>query len=96
MSDDSRGSYDISTMPVGVDRELERLRSQALITWPKEARNLAWMGLKPAIALPGENGKRSRNARGGWTSNLPKSQSGRAQAASGTTPEKGTRTSAPW
>jgi len=47
----TESAYDISTMPAGVDRELERLRDQALLTWPKEARNLKWWGLQDGMSV---------------------------------------------
>src|SRR3954453_14491339 len=51
MSNTSQSSYDASSMPLGLDKELERLRAQALITWPTEARNLRWMGLAPHMTV---------------------------------------------
>jgi ubiquinone/menaquinone biosynthesis C-methylase UbiE len=42
------GSYDLYTLDL--DRESERLRTQALLTWPKEARNLGWYGLRDGMA----------------------------------------------
>ena len=38
--------YRIEEMPGGVDLEIERLREQALLTWPREERNLRWFGLR--------------------------------------------------
>jgi ubiquinone/menaquinone biosynthesis C-methylase UbiE len=38
-------------MPIGLDKEVERLRNQALITWEKEARNLRWMGLRGDMSV---------------------------------------------
>ena len=46
-----KGSYDIGTMPGGVDRELTRLRDQALMMWDKEARNLQWLGLRDGMSV---------------------------------------------
>src|SRR5207253_3352148 len=40
-----------SEMAIGLDKELERLRSQALITWDKEARNLRWWGLQDGMSV---------------------------------------------
>jgi ubiquinone/menaquinone biosynthesis C-methylase UbiE len=47
----TESAYDISTMPGGVDRELERLRDQALMTWRREARNLKWWGLQDGMSV---------------------------------------------
>jgi len=44
-------SYVASEMPIGLDREIERLRAQALVTWPKEARNLQWFGLRDGMSV---------------------------------------------
>lgn len=49
MSNDRTSSYVASEMPLGLDKEVERLRAQALITWEKEARNLAWWGLRDGM-----------------------------------------------
>jgi ubiquinone/menaquinone biosynthesis C-methylase UbiE len=51
MSNESHSSYDASSMPIGLDKELERLRCQALISWVKEARNLKWMGLEGHMSI---------------------------------------------
>jgi ubiquinone/menaquinone biosynthesis C-methylase UbiE len=54
MTDTGTGTgmaYEISTIPGGVDRELKRLRDQALMTWDKEARNLQWFGLKDGMTV---------------------------------------------
>src|SRR4029077_8360198 len=51
MSNEAHSSYDASSMPIGLDKELERLRSQALISWEKEARNLRWMGLEGNMSI---------------------------------------------
>jgi SAM-dependent methyltransferase len=51
MSDERTSSYIASEMPLGLDRELQRLRAQALITWDKEARNLAWWGLRDGMSI---------------------------------------------
>jgi ubiquinone/menaquinone biosynthesis C-methylase UbiE len=47
----TESAYDISEIPGGVDREVERLRDQALTTWPKEARNLKWWGLRDSMSV---------------------------------------------
>jgi len=38
-------------MPIGLDKELVRLRSQTLISWAKEARNLKWLGLRDDMTV---------------------------------------------
>ncbi len=48
---DRTSSYVASEMPIGLDKELERLRSQTLITWAKEARNLRWLGLRDDMTV---------------------------------------------
>jgi ubiquinone/menaquinone biosynthesis C-methylase UbiE len=45
------GSYDASSMPGGLEQELERLRLQALLPWPKESRTLAQFGLRDGMSL---------------------------------------------
>jgi SAM-dependent methyltransferase len=45
------GSYDASTMAGGLDVELERLREQALLPWPKESRILKWLGLRDGMSM---------------------------------------------
>jgi ubiquinone/menaquinone biosynthesis C-methylase UbiE len=47
----TESAYDISTVPGGVDREIERLRDQALSTWAKEARLLKWWGLTDGMSV---------------------------------------------
>ena len=47
----TESAYDISTISGGVDREVERLRDQALTTWPKEARFLKWWGLTDGMSV---------------------------------------------
>ncbi len=47
----TESAYDISTKSGGVDLEIERLRDQALMTWQKEARNLAWWGLRDGMSV---------------------------------------------
>ena len=48
---DQTSAYDISAMPGGVDRELERLRAQALLSWDREARSLERFGLRDGMAV---------------------------------------------
>ncbi len=47
----TESAYEISSIPGGVDREVERLRDQALTTWPKEARDLKWWGLRDGMSV---------------------------------------------
>ncbi|MEO8286829.1 MAG: methyltransferase domain-containing protein [Chloroflexota bacterium] len=47
----TESAYDVSTMPGGVDREIARLREQALMTWQREARNLKWWGLEDGMSV---------------------------------------------
>jgi ubiquinone/menaquinone biosynthesis C-methylase UbiE len=51
MSNERTSSYVAAEMPIGLDKELERLRAQALATWDKEARHLAWWGLTDGMAV---------------------------------------------
>jgi ubiquinone/menaquinone biosynthesis C-methylase UbiE len=53
MSNDKErtSSYVAAEMPLGLDKELERLRNQTLITWAKEARNLQWLGLRDDMTV---------------------------------------------
>lgn len=51
MSDERTSSYVASEMPMGLDTELVRLRTQALISWEKEARNLTRWGLKDGMSV---------------------------------------------
>jgi ubiquinone/menaquinone biosynthesis C-methylase UbiE len=48
---DRTSSYVAAETPLGLDKELERLRSQTLITWAKEARNLKWLGLRDDMTV---------------------------------------------
>jgi ubiquinone/menaquinone biosynthesis C-methylase UbiE len=48
---DRTSSYVAAEMPLGLDKELERLRNQTLITWAKEARNLRWLGLRDDMTV---------------------------------------------
>lgn len=43
-------SYNVGSF-ANLDRETERLRAQALQTWPKEARMLGWYGLRDGMAV---------------------------------------------
>src|SRR5579884_4216558 len=43
-------SYDVNRF-TNLDREMERLRSQALQTWPKEVRMLDWYGLRDGMSV---------------------------------------------
>ncbi len=45
------GSYKASEMPLGLDKELERLRWQATFFWHKEGRNLRLLGLKDGMSI---------------------------------------------
>lgn len=49
--DADKGSYTAAEMPGGLDYELNRLREQALSSWPKEARTLAWYGLQDGMSV---------------------------------------------
>jgi ubiquinone/menaquinone biosynthesis C-methylase UbiE len=44
-------SYKASEMHEDVEKEIERLRDQALWSWDKEARNLAWFGLRDGMSI---------------------------------------------
>jgi ubiquinone/menaquinone biosynthesis C-methylase UbiE len=44
-------SYVASEMPIGLEKEIERLRDQALMGWEKEARDLTWFGLRDGMAV---------------------------------------------
>jgi len=48
---DQKSAYEISEIPGGVDRELERLRSQALLSWAREERHLRWFGLRDGMSV---------------------------------------------
>ncbi len=45
------GSYKANEMPLGLDKELERLRWQATFFWHKEGRNLRWLGLRDGMNI---------------------------------------------
>src|SRR5438067_6805918 len=44
-----KSAYEVSAVPGGVDKEIERLRDQALLMWEREARNLRWFGLRDGM-----------------------------------------------
>ncbi len=48
-SSSSQKSYDLSRFDL--DREMQRLRTQALRTWPQEARLLQWYGLRNGMSV---------------------------------------------
>jgi SAM-dependent methyltransferase len=48
---EQQGAYALSDMPGGVDRELERLRDQALLAWDQEVRQLKWFGLQDGMSV---------------------------------------------
>src|SRR5438309_8492116 len=43
--------YKASEMNESLDKEIERLRDQALRGWEKESRNLAWFGLRDGTSV---------------------------------------------
>lgn len=43
------GSYDPRRGPGGFEAEMARLRAQALLSWPQEARLLQWLGLRDGM-----------------------------------------------
>jgi ubiquinone/menaquinone biosynthesis C-methylase UbiE len=45
------GSYDASASHRDAEAEIERLRAQALLGWEKEARTLAWFGLRDGMSV---------------------------------------------
>jgi ubiquinone/menaquinone biosynthesis C-methylase UbiE len=45
------GSYDASIMNVDLDKELQRLHLQVLLSWKKEARTLGWFGLNDQMSV---------------------------------------------
>ena len=51
MATQRESAYDASSQPIGLDKEVERLRGQALVVWEKEARNLAWLGLRDGMSI---------------------------------------------
>jgi len=48
---ETRVSYKASEMNDDLDKEIERLRGQALWGWDKEARNLGWFGLRDGMSI---------------------------------------------
>lgn len=46
-----KGSYKASEMNEDIDKEVERLRGQALWGWDKESRNLMWFGLRDGMSI---------------------------------------------
>ena len=50
-SSEEKRSYKASEMHADVEREIDRLRSQALWGWEKESRNLGWFGLKDGMSI---------------------------------------------
>src|SRR5215218_8964985 len=48
---EARVSYKASDMNDNLDKEIERLRVQALCGWDKESRNLAWFGLRDGMSI---------------------------------------------
>jgi ubiquinone/menaquinone biosynthesis C-methylase UbiE len=48
---EARVSYKASEMNDDLDKEIERLRGQALWGWDKEARNLGWFGLRDGMSI---------------------------------------------
>ncbi len=51
ISVEAKTSYKASEMNSDLDKEIERLRGQALWAWDKEARNLAWFGLYDGMSI---------------------------------------------
>ncbi len=47
----TQGSYNLSTMNTSIDRELKRLRTQAHLTWKKEAQTLSELGLQDGMSV---------------------------------------------
>ena len=45
------GSYDASASHRDTEAEIERLRAQALLGWEKEARTLAWLGMRDGMSV---------------------------------------------
>jgi ubiquinone/menaquinone biosynthesis C-methylase UbiE len=48
---ETRVSYKAREMNDDLDKEIERLRAQALWGWDKEARNLGWFGLRDGMSI---------------------------------------------
>ena len=47
----NHGSYYFENPSPTLDKELERLKYQAELTWDKEARNLSWFGVKDGMSV---------------------------------------------
>lgn len=47
----SSGSYDVNQSHRDADSEVQRLAAQARLGWEKEARTLAWFGLKDGVSV---------------------------------------------
>ena len=45
------GSYDAANLVQGIDSELDRLRAQARVSWDREARTLAYLGLRDGMSV---------------------------------------------
>lgn len=45
------GSYDVKNFHLNLNRELQRLQTQAHLTWKKEARTLSWFGLQDGMSV---------------------------------------------
>ena len=43
--------YKASEMNDNIEKEIERLRRQALTVWDKESRNLTWFGLRDGMSI---------------------------------------------
>ncbi|WP_251034834.1 protein-L-isoaspartate O-methyltransferase [Paenibacillus polymyxa] len=48
---DPRSTYSIQTAVLSLQEELERLKIQAVMGWPKEFRSLEWYGLKNGMRV---------------------------------------------
>lgn len=51
MSTEPASPYKASEMNESIEKEIERLRSQALWGWDKESRNLSWFGLVDGMSI---------------------------------------------
>ena len=45
----AEGSYQVSTYNLELEREIQRLKAQVLLSWEKEARTLKWFGLADRV-----------------------------------------------
>ncbi|GGH60457.1 hypothetical protein GCM10008014_35020 [Paenibacillus silvae] len=61
---DQRSTYNIQTAVLSFQEELERLKVQAIMGWPKEFRNLEGYGLKNGMRVL-EVGSEQRKRLGG-------------------------------